>query len=249
MAKQEGIIKLKGTLDGLNFYQLNGKPVVRRAGGGFNGKAIKTSPNMQRVRENSSEFGHSSQANRVFRNAILSLTFGTPFPNFHRHLMPLFIQLRNLDTTSVRGKRTVSMGFATPKGKELLQKFDFTPDCAFTKVLPFDFDIDAQSQHLQLRNLQLHLATTPKGATHISLQYGVLAIDFDRFETHLYPTTPLVLPLTTDERHFDLLPEILPSALPHRICVMGVRYYQQQEDALYLLKSKESIGILTLSFA
>ncbi|MBG7611608.1 hypothetical protein IU405_05025 [Polaribacter sp. BAL334] len=246
MAKLEGIIKLQGTLDGMNFYSYNGKTVVRKAGGGFNGNAIKTSPNMQRVRENGSEFGHSSRVNRVFRNAILSLTFGTPFPNFHRYLMPLFTNLQKLDTTSVRGARKVSQGFATAEGKKMFCQFGYTPDCTFTKMLPFDATIEAETYRLELQFLPFHSMKAPKGATHISLQYGVLAIDFDRFETQLYQATPLVLPLTTDETHFDLVPEILPSVLPHHICILGVRYYQQQEDTLYLLNARESIGLRIL---
>lgn len=247
MAKQKGIITLKGTLDGMNFYTLNGKPVVRKAGGGFDGKAIKTQPNMQRVRENSSEFGHCSQANRVFRNALLSLTDGTPFSNFHRHLMPLFTQLKDLDGTSTRGNRKVSLGIDTLEGKQLLQQFVFTPECGFSNVLPFDFDIDAETHSLQVQKLRLSNTTPPKRATHISLRYGVLYVDFDRFETELYQATPQLLPINTDETHFDLIPEThYSSSLPHCVYVLGVRYFQQQQNDLYLLKSRESVGLRVL---
>lgn len=42
MAKQEGLIRLRGTIDGVNFYFRKGKPIARKAGGGFNGASIKT---------------------------------------------------------------------------------------------------------------------------------------------------------------------------------------------------------------
>jgi len=70
MAKQKGMIPLVGTIGGINFYYLNGKPVARAAGGGFNGKAIKTKSRMQRVLENASEFGHCSKVNKAFRMAL-----------------------------------------------------------------------------------------------------------------------------------------------------------------------------------
>ena len=73
MAKQKGIIPLVGTIGGVNFYYLNGQPIARRAGGGFNGKAIKTKASMHRVRENASEFGHCSKVNKVFRHALVIL--------------------------------------------------------------------------------------------------------------------------------------------------------------------------------
>lgn len=247
MARQKGIIALKGTIGGLNFYQLNGTPVVRKAGGGFNGKTIKTSPTMQRVRENGSEFGHSSSANRVFRNAILSLTDGSPFANFHRHLMPLFAQLKSLDTLHIRGQRKVSEGLARVEGKRLFKKFAFTPDCAFANLKPFDFSIDAATYGLHLRKLSLTSVKAPKGATHISLHYGVLAIDFDGFETQLSQAAALVLPLSTDTSSFDVpLETPVASTLPFGICLLGVRYYQQQDSNHYLLNAKESIGLLVL---
>ncbi len=52
MAKVKSLIELKGTLSGLNFYTRQGVAVVRAAGGGFNGDAIRTKPSMLHVREN-----------------------------------------------------------------------------------------------------------------------------------------------------------------------------------------------------
>ena len=52
MATQKGIISLTGTLGDINFYFRKGKAVARKAGGGFNGKAIKTKPSMVWIREN-----------------------------------------------------------------------------------------------------------------------------------------------------------------------------------------------------
>lgn len=71
VAKQTGIIPLVGALNGINFYYLNGKAIARKAGGGFNGKAIKTKVSMQRVRENASEFGLCSDVNKAFRTALM----------------------------------------------------------------------------------------------------------------------------------------------------------------------------------
>ena len=82
MAQQKGIIPLVGTLGGINFYYLNGKAVARTAGGGFNGKAIKTKASMQRVRENVSEFGHCSEVNKAFRQALRPFTRPIPLHFF-----------------------------------------------------------------------------------------------------------------------------------------------------------------------
>lgn len=62
MAYQKGLIELEGTLGGLNFYIKKGKPMVRKSGGGFTAKAIKTKPSMVRVRESNNEFGQIGRA-------------------------------------------------------------------------------------------------------------------------------------------------------------------------------------------
>lgn len=242
MAKEEGIFKLKGTLHGINFYQLDGKTVARKAGGGFNGKAIKNNPSMQRVRENSSEFGHCSKVNRVFRNAVLSLTEGTPFPNFHRHLMPLFTHLKNLDTTSIRGARKVSKGITTQEAQKLFVNFDFTPNCLLNQRLPFDVEIDSETGVFSLTNVQVAHMVLTKGATHLAFRFGVLHIDFDSLEYELCPTPLVLLTKETIENSFELAPKSSTKSYPTTLYVLGLRMYQQQKDTLYLLSAKESVG-------
>jgi hypothetical protein len=75
MAKQKSIIPLSGTLDGINFYIRKGTAVARKAGGGFNGKAIKNSPKMARVKENNTEFGHYSFVEKVFKDSLITVFF------------------------------------------------------------------------------------------------------------------------------------------------------------------------------
>ena len=73
MARQKGLFKVTGTLGNVNFYVVNGVGYARKAGGGFNGKAIKTKASMRRVRENASEFGHCSSVKKAFRIALLPI--------------------------------------------------------------------------------------------------------------------------------------------------------------------------------
>ena len=65
MGKLKGIIQLTGKFDGLSFYEMNGKIVVRKTGG-FDGEKIKNNANYARVRENSSEFAHCAKVGKYF---------------------------------------------------------------------------------------------------------------------------------------------------------------------------------------
>ena len=132
MARQKGLFKVTGTLGGVNFYVVKGIGYARAAGGGFNGKAIKTKPSMVRVRENASEFGHCSSTKKAFRLALLPLFDPPKSSTLHRRMMGLFIGLKDLDGNSPRGERRVAQGVSTAKGKRLLKTFVFVPECQAT---------------------------------------------------------------------------------------------------------------------
>ncbi len=243
MAKQKGIFPLVGTVGGINFYYLKGKPVARMAGGGFNGKAIKTKASMQRVRENGSEFGHCSRVNKAFRIALREFYKGYRFTNFHSKLMGLFTKLKDLDSTGVRGERKVAQGIETLEGKALLKQFDYTPDCDVLHRLPFDFSIDNTTYGLTFTGFDIDKVSFATGATHIELTYGVLDFDFESLQYRLDLAAPLLLDRAYAENSVVLSPAVGTPIVGTQLCVLGVRYYQKVNGVMYLLKAEDSVGI------
>ncbi len=246
MAKQKGIIPLTGTIGGINFYYLNGKPVARKAGGGFNGKAIKAKASMQRVRENGSEFGHCSRVNKVFRMALRSFHKGFKFTYFHSRLMTLFTQLKDLDAVHERGNRVVFESVSTTEGISLLKQFNYTPDCDVRRLLPFDFEIDSSTFELTISHFDIKKVGFISGATHIELNYGVLDFNFETLHNKLHLATPLVLNKSLSGTTIQLTPDILPNGVGTLLCVLGVRFYQEVDGELYVLNTKEGVGFVVL---
>jgi hypothetical protein len=246
MAKQKGIIPLTGTIGGINFYYLNGKPVARKAGGGFNGKAIKTKASMQRVRENGSEFGHCSAVNKVFRMALRPFYQGFKFTYFHSRLMTLFTRLKDLDAVHERGKRVVFEGVRTTEGIALLKQFHYTPDCDVRGVLPFDFDIDNGTYELTISHFDIEKVGFISGATHIALNYGVLDFNFETLTYALHLAAPLVVDKAFANSTVRLTPESLPASVGSLLCVLGVRFYQEVDGTLYVLSAKDGVGFVVL---
>ena len=75
MAKQTGIIKLKGTIGGISFYKTSDGHLAREKGG-VDKSRIQNDPAFQRTRENGEEFGRAGKGGKVLRNAIrLSFAF------------------------------------------------------------------------------------------------------------------------------------------------------------------------------
>ena len=246
MAKQKGILPLVGTLGGVNYYYLNGKPVARKSGGGFNGKAIKTKASMQRVRENGREFGHCSGVNKVFRQALRPFYVGYTFTHFHSRLMGLFIALKDLDPTHERGNRVVAMGINTTEGAFMLKQFHYTPDCDVRRVLPFKFAIAADTFALSMTDFDSKHVKFIAGATHIKLMYGVLDFNFDTLAFNLHLATPLVLEKDATITNVLLTPNSLPLGIGTPLRVLGVRFYQAIDGVLYDLQAKNALGFVIL---
>lgn len=124
MATYESLIKINGSVGDLVFYSLNGKNVVRKKSG-FNKTAFKKSPSYEKVRQNSSEFGHCSKAGKTIRSCIEGYIKEAGDPLLYQKFAKLMTAIKDLDIVSERGKRTVQNGLMTPEGLQLLKEFRF----------------------------------------------------------------------------------------------------------------------------
>lgn len=247
MAKQKGIIPLVGTIGGINFYYLYGKPVARKAGGGFNSTDIKTKKKMQRVRENGSEFGNCSRVNKLYRQALRPFYLNHKFPLFHSRLMTLFTGLKALDTENARGERRVFKGVATDAGKDLLRDFRYTPDCVIEQVLPFESTMDWSTHTFQFPKFSMEKVSFIAGATHVALQLGVLDFNFETMEYHLHLADLQMLPKDFTGTGLSMTPTTLPTGNGIQLVVLGIRYYQEVDGVMYLLHAQNGVGIAVVA--
>lgn len=179
MARQKGIVKLAGTLDGLNFYYRKGVPVVRAAGGGFNGKAIKSSESMALVRQNMSEFGRCATLTKVHRHALLQLLAPYKDTSWHGRLMQLWQEIKTCDTSSARGEREPGIGFGTPEGRRVFDRFEVTPGSRHALILARNGHFDADAFTFSLGKAAMEGIAFPAPATHVTLCLAVLELDFE----------------------------------------------------------------------
>ncbi|WP_426478520.1 hypothetical protein ACP3T3_03380 [Chryseobacterium sp. CBSDS_008] len=122
MATYESVIKITGAVGDLVFYNLNGKNVVRKKSG-FNKNAFKKSPSYEKVRQNSSEFGHCSKIGKAIRNSLDRYIKEAGDPLLYQKFAKVMTAIKDLDTISERGKRTVENGLKTEEGRVLLREF------------------------------------------------------------------------------------------------------------------------------
>jgi hypothetical protein len=119
MARQKGIIKLKGTVGGITFYKTQDGHLACEKGG-VDASRIKNDPAFQRTRENGSEFGRAGTAGRVLRTAIRGLLLNSADNRMVSRLTQAMTKVIQADATSIRGERNVIDGEA-----ELLDGFEF----------------------------------------------------------------------------------------------------------------------------
>lgn len=242
MATQKGLITINGTIAGFNFYEYNGKVIARRAGGGFNGNAIKTKPEMVRVRENSNEFGMVSKAKKMVRLGLYPFLKDLKDLSLHGRMMRLFQSIKALDILSPRGQRTFQNGLATAEGRSLLLDFDITLQKA-SSMLPGHGQFDVGSQQYIVSNVDDTTLRLPKGATGMQVCFGILIVDFEAGTSTFFKSPIVQLDAAYDGSDFTLNPESLPIGDGIRIAVLQVRYYQEVNGKVFLLNELKEQGV------
>src|SRR3970040_2331081 len=119
MARQKGIIKLKGTSGDITFYKTKDGHLAREKGG-VDASRIANDPAFQRTRENGAEFGRAGKAGKTLRTALRTFLLNCADSRMVGRLTQSMIKVIQADLTNERGLRNVIDGEA-----ELLMGFEF----------------------------------------------------------------------------------------------------------------------------
>lgn len=237
MGKLKGIVQFTGNFNGLSFYELNGKIVVRKTGG-FDGEKIKKNANYARVRENSNEFAHCAKAGKYFRLAIASSLLPLRISYVHNHVVRLFQGILKYDISNVRGQRTVSNGLLTPEGKKALLDFEFDVTQPFGRFFPFKMTIDFTTGIFEVSDFCISALTLPKGADQVQMQLHVVALNFDHFTPAVAQTSNIIQISLHDDTVQNLNLSFSPT-LPNscvKLAVLEVCFFQEVNGNFAKLK-------------
>jgi hypothetical protein len=125
--------------------------------------------------------------------------------------------------------------------------FTYTPDCKPKKVLPFTFDMDWDTYTLTILKFYIKDVSFISGATHIGVQFGVLDFNFKTSKYKLHLAESLKLPKDFAGDTLSLTVNSMPTGLGMELGVLGIRYYQEVDGEMYLLKGKNGVGITVFS--
>jgi hypothetical protein len=237
MARQKGIIKLKGTIGDITFYKTQDGHLAREKGG-IDASRIKNDPAFQRTRENGSEFGRAGKAGKILRTALRALLLNSADGRMVSRLTQAMVKVIQADVTSVRGLRNVIDGEA-----ELLSGFEFNirGKLGTSLFVPFVGTIDRVLGEIGVSIpsfIPANMIAAPSGTTHFKIISAGAEVDFEA-ETFVVSNSETVI-LSWDAAptlafsHVNVVSENSTKPL---FLALGVEFYQQVNGQMYPLKN------------
>ncbi len=237
MARLKGIIKLEGTLDNLTFYKAQEGYLVKTKGG-VSKERIQNDPAFERTRENGSEFGSSATSGKLLRTSVRNLMIRAKDNRVSSRVTQVMTQIKNVDTSSVRGERNVATGLATPEGKAILKGLDFNNRAILSAVLFAPYSVDTATGEITIPNLTpANDISYPSGATHVSFSSAFLNLDFDTTDSAIEYSPVVNLPIDTTSATQTLVPAGVPSGTGNDIYVLLIEFFQEINGVQYILKN------------
>lgn len=237
MARQKGIIKLKGTIGDITFYKSQDGYLAREKGG-VDADRIANDPNFQRTRENGEEFGTAGKAGKMLRTSLRALLQNVSDGRMVGRLTQEMVKVLQADTTSVRGKRNVIDGEA-----DLLEGFEFNirSKLGTTLFAPFTAAIDRVTGKLTVdipSFIPLNMVAAPGGSTHFKIISAGSAVDFENetFEVNTTETAQIAWDPTATAV-INLENTVTANSTNPLFLALGIEFYQDVNGVKYPLKN------------
>ncbi|MGX7668887.1 hypothetical protein [Flavobacterium pedocola] len=237
MARQKGIIKIKGTIGDITFYKSEDGYLVREKGG-IDGKRIANDPAFQRTRENGSEFGRAGKSGKVLRMAFRGLLMNSADSKMVSRLTQQMMKVIHADVTSPRGLRNVIDGEA-----ELLAGFEFNirgklGTSLFAPYVP-TLDRVAGAIKVDLAPfIPAQMVAAPSGTTHFKIISAGAEIDFENETFIAANSETTVLPwnsvATLAINHVNT---VTPNSTHPLFLALGIEFFQQVNGQMYSLNN------------
>jgi hypothetical protein len=237
MARQKGIIKLKGTIGDITFYKTQDGHLAREKGG-IDASRIKNDPAFQRTRENGSEFGRAGKAGKILRTALRALLLNSADGRMVSRLTQAMVKVIQADVTSVRGLRNVIDGEA-----ELLAGFEFNirGKLGTSLFAPFVGNIDRPPGEITVdiaSFIPSNMIAAPSGTTHFKIISAGAEVDFEAETFVVQNSESAILPWdTTPTAAINHSYAVTPASTKPLFLALGVEFYQQVNGTMYPLKN------------
>jgi hypothetical protein len=237
MARQTGLIKIKGTLDNVTFYKSKEGHLAKMKTS-IDGTRIASDPAFIRTRENGAEFGSSASSGKVMRDALRPVASNAADNKLVSRVTQLMTKIKNLDATSIRGSRNVGVAMALPAAKALLKGFEFNKDALLSSILYKPYAVNTTTGVITITGLiPLNDLVFPDGATHVSITGCYANINYATGISDVKLTNVQNLPINGTASTVTLTPTAVPTGTGAKVFLLKLEFFQQVNAVQYSLKN------------
>ena len=240
MARQEGIIKLKGRIGSLSFYKNQGSYLARTKGG-IDGERLKTDPRFERTRENGREFLRAIKAGKLLRDAFRERLYMTADNRMSGRLTSLFSKVIKTDAVSTRGERLVMAGQL-----DLLNGFEFNMGSNLDKVFSGSYVVEFNREtglgevNVAAFNPGMNFQK-PEGATHAQLVLIAGEFDFDGLSYNTASGQSVAIDLSLQNQEaLTIQAQLNANSTGAIVLMLGVMFYQSVNGVQYKMNNGAS---------
>ncbi len=237
MARQTGLIKLKGTLDNVNFYKSKDGNLARMKTS-VDAKRIANDPAFARTRENGKEFGNSAKSGKLVRDTLRPLMMVASDGRVTARMTKVMTAIKSFDATSSRGNRKVVVGIANPAAKALIKGFNFNITSNLGSVLHKPFVVTPATGEIAIQELiPLNDLSFPTGATHFSIRSAWAGLDFGLGVGDLQLSPVQNYPIDGTQLNLSLTPASSPDVVGFNMHLLLIEFFQLVNGVQYSLKN------------
>lgn len=236
MAQQKGLIKIKGTIDGLTFLETQDGHQVRKQKRAISKEALLNGDNYARTRENWNEFREGAHASKLIRQAILPALQNCKDGRLVSRLTQEMIKVTKSDPVNGRGQRKVMDGDVT-----LLKDFNFNIKALLKVTLKLDLvpvidRVTGKASVVIPAFKPSELISKPSGATHAKIHSMGCEFNFDDektvakyFESDGFELVNNTVPAINIEH------SLTPNSTNPLFLLVGIRFYDVVNGIYYPL--------------
>ena len=225
MAKQDGFVKLKGTIDDVSFYRTKDGYMARKKVA-IDPKRLAKDPAFARTREAMADFKKATAAGKVLRQALRPIVRKGSDKRAATRLSSKMVAVIKADMTNKRGLKNVIDGET-----EMLKGFEFNIAAPLYQTfgVKYEASIDRVSGAVQIKLPSFKLedmVKAPFEATHFQLNMAGAEVDFENGSYVVEFKESESLSLATKEINAFNLAVNLPANSKHPLfLVLGINFF------------------------
>ncbi|GEM_PF-1900367 len=237
MATQLGLIKLKGSIGDLTFYESNGMQLVRRKAGPTK-QDLENNPRYQRTKENAREFGRIVTTSKCLRLLLLEVFSECADKKVFGRLVSRMSMVIKSDTHRRRGERAVTaQGLMLLTGLECNQAFKFNEQVLIPINILYDIKtgqgVIEQPSFIPIQRFRRFGSSTHAQLIFTIIEFG--AVPLEKKESMIFRSAYFSLGSSQKIDRSEILIDQIPQAGNALIVLIGISYFEEIAGAYFPL--------------